>query len=71
MVRWYTNRFKLELSLADKYYVATLVFIAKQSIPTNRIQMMVANNTETVEDVIHRVNRKMDGKVFAEWLELS
>ena len=33
--------------------------------------MMAANNTETVENVIHKVNRRMDGKVFAEWLELS
>ena len=59
MVRWYANRVKFALSLADKHYLNNSGFHRYTSVPINRILMMAANIT--VEDVIHRVNRRMDG----------
>ena len=59
VVRWYTNRFKLELSLADKYYVNNSGFhIHNYQYNSNDGSQC---NNEPVEDVIHSANRKMDG----------
>ena len=59
VVRWYTNWFKLELSLTDKYYVNNSGFhIHNYQYNSNDGSQY---NNEPVEDVIPSANKKMDG----------